>query len=162
MEETNASDLVGKYVIVQNADMADSVAGYVDYVQFESGEQYIYVNGSRYSVDDIYQVADPEYMEAVTVASAFKNTVDNLPDADELTLASENDVVNAASVYSAMSSYQQSYVDSDTLKKFNEVVSRMSELEEAYYNSQSQTSTDSTVTDNAAADEAAQTVEADA
>jgi flagellar basal-body rod modification protein FlgD len=130
VEQANASDLVGKYVIIQSDSAND--AGYVDYVQFEDGEQYLYVNGSRYSADDLYQVADAEYMEAVTLASAFETTVDNLPDVDDLTIGDSDAVTSAASVYSALSSYQQSYIDNDTLTKFNNVVNRMVELQEAY------------------------------
>lgn len=72
-------------------------------------------NGNRYSLDDVYQVADTEYMEAVSLAEAFKASVAKLPDADKLTLAYQTDVENLATVYNGLTSYQQSYIDSDTL-----------------------------------------------
>jgi flagellar basal-body rod modification protein FlgD len=133
MEQSSATDLVGKYVIVQSSsgDETTATAGYVDYVQYENGNQYMYINGNPYSVDDLYQVADSTYMEAVTLAEAFKNSVDQLPDADDLSLAWKDDVANLASVYSALTSYQQSYVDSDTLTKFQNLVAKINELEAA-------------------------------
>jgi flagellar basal-body rod modification protein FlgD len=133
MEQSSATDLVGKSVIVQSSsgDETTATAGYVDYVQYENGNQYMYINGNPYSVDDLYQVADSTYMEAVTLAEAFKNSVDQLPDADDLSLAWKDDVANLASVYSALTSYQQSYVDSDTLTKFQNLVAKINELEAA-------------------------------
>ena len=41
-----------------------------------------------------------------------------LPDADKLTLAYQTDVENLATVYNGLTSYQQSYIDSDTLATF--------------------------------------------
>jgi flagellar basal-body rod modification protein FlgD len=132
LEQSSATDLVGKYVIVQSSSSTTgettATAGFVDYVQYENGKQYMYINGNAYSVDDLYQVADTEYMEAVTLAEAFKASVAKLPSADELTLAYQEDVSNLGSVYSSLSSYQQSYIDSDTLNTFNELVAKMQEL----------------------------------
>ena len=98
IESTKANDLVGKYVIVKTTSETTgettAVAGFVDYVQYENNQKYIYVNGNRYSLDDVYQVADTEYMEAVSLAEAFKASVAKLPDADKLTLAYQTDVEN--------------------------------------------------------------------
>ena len=62
IESTKANDLVGKYVIVKTTSETTgettAVAGFVDYVQYENNQKYIYVNGNRYSLDDVYQVAD--------------------------------------------------------------------------------------------------------
>ena len=115
IESTKANDLVGKYVIVKTTSETTgettAVAGFVDYVQYENNQKYIYVNGNRYSLDDVYQVADTEYMEAVSLAEAFKASVAKLPDADKLTLA-----------------YQQSYIDSDTLATFVKLDGTMKSL----------------------------------
>jgi flagellar basal-body rod modification protein FlgD len=132
LEQSNATDLVGKYVIVQSSSSTTgettAVAGFVDYVQYENGKQYMYINGNAYSVDDLYQVADTEYMEAVTIADAFKSSVAKLPAVDDLTLAWKDDVSNLASVYSGLNTYQQSYIDSDTLSTYNALVAKMQEL----------------------------------
>lgn len=125
----NANSLVGQYVIVKsNTDGASATAGFVDYVQYENDKQYLYINGNRYSLDDVYQVADPEYMEAVTLAETFKNSVDKLPSKDELTLAYQEDVEMLSAVYSSLNSYQQSYIDADTMNKFKELVAEMERL----------------------------------
>ena len=114
IESTKANDLVGKYVIVKTT--------------YENNQKYIYVNGNRYSLDDVYQVADTEYMEAVSLAEAFKASVAKLPDADKLTLAYQTDVENLATVYNGLTSYQQSYIDSDTLATFVKLDGTMKSL----------------------------------
>lgn len=132
LESNNANSLVGEYVIIKSTSPTTgettAIAGFVDYVQKENNKQYVCVEGNLYSVDDIYQVADAEYMEAVALAEAFKASVAKLPDVDELTLAWEEDIANLGTVYSSLTSYQQSYIDSDTLTRFNELVEKMNEL----------------------------------
>lgn len=128
----NANSLVGQYVIVKSTSSTTgdttATAGFVDYVQYENDEQYLYINGNRYSLKDVYQVADPEYMEAVTLAETFKNSVDKLPSKDDLTLAYKEDVEMLVTVYNGFNSYQQSYIDADTMNKFREIVAEMERL----------------------------------
>lgn len=132
IEASNANSLVGQYVIVKTTSETTgettAVAGFVDYVQYENNKQYMSINGNLYSVEDLYEVADTAYMEAVSLAEAFAVSVGNLPGADKLTLAWKEDVENVATVYDSLSSYQKSYIDSDTLTKFNEIVEAMSAM----------------------------------
>lgn len=129
IESSNANALVGKYVIVKTTSTSTgettAVAGFVDYVQYENGKQYLSINGSLYSVDDLYEVADESYMEAVTLAEAFSASVSKLPAADKLTLAYEEDVENLVAVYNEMTSYQRSYIDKDVSAKFLEIAGTM-------------------------------------
>lgn len=129
IESSNANALVGKYVIVKTTSTSTgettAVAGFVDYVQYENGKQYLSINGSLYSVDDLYEVADESYMEAVTLAEAFSASVSRLPAADKLTLAYEEDVENLVAVYNEMTSYQRSYIDKDVSAKFLEIAGTM-------------------------------------
>lgn len=146
VESSKANDLVGKYVMVKSTSSTTgettAVAGFVDYVQYENNEVYVYVNGNAYSLDDIYQVADTEYMEAITMASTFASAVSALPDADKLTTAYKDDVESLTTYYKSMNTYQLSYVDSDTLTKYKELVAKMEEL--TADSSDSDSSSDST------------------
>lgn len=149
MEASNANSLVGQYVIVKTTSSTTgettAVAGFVDYVQYENNKQYLSINGNLYSVDDVYEVADTEYMEAVALADAFTTTVNNLPNVDKLTLAYQEDIENIATVYDSLNSYQKSYINSDTLTKFKELVSAM---ESMTANAESEESTETIDTDN--------------
>lgn len=132
IESSKANDLVGKYVMVKSTSPTTgettATAGFVDYVQYENNKTYVYVNGNAYSIDDIYQVVDPEYMEAITLANTFKAAVANLPSADKLTVKDKEAVEALTKYLESMNSYQQSYIDQDTIKKYKELVAKMNEL----------------------------------
>lgn len=135
LQNENANSLVGKYVIVKTTSATTGEtsleAGFVDYVQYENEQQYLYINNTRYSMSDLYQVADTEYMEAKTLSEAFDNSVAKLPPVEDLTLAYKADVEQIRTVYNSLNAYQQSYINSDSLKKFTELETRMTELNAA-------------------------------
>lgn len=130
LQSSVANDLVGKYVLIKSSDTTGTqlAEGYVDYVEYDNGSQYLYINGSKYSVSDVYQVVDGDYMEATTVASAFAAAVAKLPDADKLTTSDIDSVKNLATVYNSLSSYQKQYIGTDTLKKYNELLAQAAKL----------------------------------
>ncbi len=132
MESNSANALVGKYVIVKSTSSTTgettAVAGFVDYVQYENNTPYVCVNGKLYSYADVYEVADTEYMEAVALGEAFTSSVNKLPDPEKLTLAYQEDVENLATVYESFTSYQKSYINSDTLTKYNALVTAMKQM----------------------------------
>ena len=147
IESSNANSLVGQYVIIKTTSstgVTTSVEGFVDYVQKENGDQMVSVNGSLYNLSDVYQVADSEYVEAVTVANAFSTQVSKLPSAAQLTLSDKTDVENLTKVYEAMTSYQKSYITSDALTKYKELIAKMAELTGSGSTSGSSTSGSST------------------
>lgn len=131
IESSNANALVGKYVIVKTtSSTGNTVAteGFVDYVQKENGEQKVCVNGVLYSLSDVYQVADTEYMEAETLANTFAAAVEKLPEANMLTLFDKSDVKNLKTYYDNLNAYQQSKIDQTTLTKYKELIAQMETL----------------------------------
>lgn len=146
IESNNANALVGQYVIVKSTSATTgettAVAGFVDYVQYENNTPYLCINGSLYKASDVYEVADVDYMEAVTLAESFGNAVAALPSVDKLTLAWQEDVENLSAVYSSLSAYQKSYIDNDTLTTFQSLVARMKELVAAAEESDSSSGTE--------------------
>lgn len=132
IESSKANDLVGKYVIVKTTSSTtgetEAVAGFVDYVQYENNQKYLYINGTRYSLDDVYQVADTEYMEAVSLAEAFAASVAKFPDPDKLTLAYQEDFSNLYAVYDSLTTYQKTYIDEETMTKFEQLDGTMAGL----------------------------------
>lgn len=132
MESSNANALVGRYVIIKSTSAsgeAYATEGFVDYVQKEGSEQKISVNGNLYSLADVYQVADPEYVEAKTLADAFAAAVSKLPEPEQLTLADLSDVKNLKTYFEGLNSFQQSYVDHDTLTRYTALVAQMEKLQ---------------------------------
>lgn len=148
IENSNTNALVGKYVIVKSTSATTgettAVAGFVDFVHYENGKQYLSVNGNLYSVDDLYEVADTDYMEAVSLSEAFMASVAKLPDVKNLTAAWKEDVDNLVTVYNSLTSYQKSYISDDVLTKFKEIVAQMQTLTGSTSDSSSTTGTDGT------------------
>lgn len=155
MEANSANSLVGKYVIVKSTSATTgetmAEAGFVDYVQYENNTPYLSINGKLYSYADVYEVADTDYMEAVALGEAFTSSVNKLPNPDKLTLAYQEDVENLATVYESLTSYQKSYISSDALKKYSELVSAMKEMV-ANAKNDTTTDTDDTATDDTTSD----------
>jgi flagellar basal-body rod modification protein FlgD len=151
LESSNANALVGQYVIVKSTSSVTgettAVAGFVDYIQYENSTPYVSINGSLYKASDVYEVADVDYMEAVTLADSFASAVSSLPSVNKLTVAWQDDVENLTSVYNSLTSYQKAYIDSDTLTTFNNLVAKMKELVAAAESTAS-TATGTTATDS--------------
>lgn len=129
IDSSKANALVGKYVIIQTTSSTtgdtSAIAGYVDFVHYENGKQFVSVNGALYSVDDVYEVMDPEYMEAVALADAFAAAVKKLPSKDQLTLSDQADIENIRTVLDSLTAYQQSYIPAESLETFAELEGTM-------------------------------------
>ena len=151
IESSNANALVGQYVIIKTTSATGNTtatAGFVDYIQKENGEQKISVNGTLYSLSDVYQVADPEYIEATTLADAFIDAVAAVPGASVITLADKSDIKDLKTYYDSLNSYQKSYIDNDTLTKYNALIQRMEELAgESWYEDETEVPGDGTDVD---------------
>lgn len=127
-----ANDLVGKYVILKTTSSTTGetsyIAGVVDYVMYEDGETYVSVNDGLYSIDDLDTVADADYMEAVTLAQTFASMIALLPSTSSLTTSDASDVEAAREFYDALTSYQQSFIDSDDLDTLEELEEQLETL----------------------------------
>ena len=123
-ENANASNLVGKQVILkitsETTGQTTYVDGRVDYVMYENGEVYLSVNDQLYPASTLDTVADTEYYEGVTLATTLKDMVDSLPLMENLSLAYQTAIQQLRDIYDGMSSYQQQFVPEETLKTLRE------------------------------------------
>jgi len=131
-ESANASNLVGKQVILkvtsETTGNTTYVDGRVDYVMYQNGEVFLSVNDQLYPASSLDTVADSEYYEGVTLASTLKDMVDALPHIDNLSLTYQKAVGQLREIYDGMTSYQQQFVPDETLKTLREYEERMEEL----------------------------------
>ena len=88
MSLSRASELVGKTVIVQqtNADKGTTseVQGTVDFVTYSGNKAYVNINGENYNVDDVVQVLDSNYTQALDMIADFEKEIDKLPNLEEI------------------------------------------------------------------------------
>lgn len=117
-ESLQATGLVGRTVIMRPTNPAtgetSEVMGVVDYVMKEGSNIYLSINEALYNLDDLYTVADSEYLDAVVIADDFESTVMNqLPDADHVTLADEEVFKYMRQQYDALTDYQKEFISTN-------------------------------------------------
>ena len=124
-ENLQANNLIGKTVIMRPTNSVtgetSNVMGVVDYVMKEGSNVYLSVNGALYNLDDLYTVADTEYMDAVVIADDFETTVSQMPDADHVSLADEDVFKHVREQYDKLTDYQKEYIgkySKEALDKF--------------------------------------------
>lgn len=131
-ESANASNLVGKQVILkvtsETTGQTSYVDGRVDYVMYENGEVFLSVNDQLYPASSLDTVADSEYYEGVTLATTLKDMVNGLPLMENLTVQWEKAVTQLREVYDGMTDYQKQFVPTETLTTLREYEDRMKEL----------------------------------
>ncbi|MCR5419753.1 MAG: flagellar hook capping protein [Lachnospiraceae bacterium] len=134
MDLQRATALVGKEVIVKSTGASGDttyIQGKVDYVSQEGTKAYLYVDGNKYSIDDLDSVVDEEYDNAMNLAKNFASSVEKLPNLAYLTSEYKDVVQNLTDVYNDMSSYQKGYLDSASVSKYKQYAQRMQEILEA-------------------------------
>ena len=131
MELTRASALIGQTVIVQKTNDNGVVSqdmGVVDYISFENGKAKIWVNGNSYDLDEVVEIDDNEYIEAVAMATTLVNAIKRLPPKANLTISDREAVEAIQKLYESMNEYQRSFVASDVVDAMNDYIEKMDEL----------------------------------
>lgn len=134
MELTRASSMVGKLVEVETTDASGnskSIQGRVEYVAYENGKAYVSINGQTYAADDVVAVVDETYQTALDLAISFARAMNQLPSLEHLTLKDKEAVETLQKGFNSMSSYQQSFIPEEYIKKLQKYVEQMAKLVEA-------------------------------
>lgn len=135
MDLQRATALVGKTVTVSSTNettgVTTEVTGTVDYVTHSGSKTFLTINGNQYNVDDVKQVWDDTYIEADTVASAWRATYNELPKVDSLDSQNAGQYKDAiqslVTIFNSMSTYQQSFI---TEAEKNDIASYVQKLKE--------------------------------
>lgn len=133
MTNMQGMSLVGKQVVMkvtsETTGLTNEIAGFVEYVQRENGKTYLVIEGNPYNIDDLVSVVDDAYVEAVQIAETFRNLVASLPSVRNVTLDDKAKIEAAQKAVNAMNSYQQGFLDVDSLQKLKDLIARIEELE---------------------------------
>lgn len=128
---SRASETVGKEVIIEakgeNGELK-TVQGYVEKVVYNGTKAYLSVDGTLYSIDDLKEVIDEQYLAGSNSVEKIKNILDKLPKIENLTMNDVSDVVEAYNLYGNLSEYQLSLLSKDTEEILKEYVNRANEL----------------------------------
>lgn len=126
-----ASSLVGKTVVLQTTSetgKVTTVQGKVDYVTYEGGKAYLSVNGSNYSIDDLHDVIDLDYMMAFDKVYEWSVGLNKLPSYENLTLNDAEDVDKLWDEYDKMSDYEKTFIAKENSDKITKYHDRIEEL----------------------------------
>lgn len=132
---SRASSLVGKTVVLETTSESGKVTqvqGKVDYVTYEAGKAYLSVNGSLYSIDDLHDVIDTEYMTAFDKVYEWSVKLNKLPAYENLTRDDAEDVENLYNEYDKMSDYEKTFVASENSEKITKYYERIQELKKIH------------------------------
>lgn len=133
---SRASTLVGKTVVLNTTNEAGktiTVQGKVDYVTYEGGQAYLSVNGSTYSMDDLYNIVDTEYMAAFDKVYDWSVKLNKLPAYENITYDDAEEVEGVWNEYDKMTDYEKSFVakeNADKIKKLHERIEELKKLHE--------------------------------
>lgn len=132
MDLMRANSLIGQNVIMkvtsESTGETNYVQGMVDFVTYENGKAYLYINDEPYSMDDLDTVATPEYMEAYNLSTSFASAFAKLPTLSNLTTSNQKQVQELWTTYDGMTDYQKSFIADayvTALKKYKEAMEGM-------------------------------------
>lgn len=126
MDLQRASSLVGQEVYVRTD--SGYVQGKVDYVSFEGGKAYVYINEEAYPLDDVETVLDPQYFEAYDKAMELVAGISKLPMLGLLDLTYGERIDELEKLYNSMNDYQKTFVAKEMVDKLNSYIEKIKEL----------------------------------
>ena len=129
MQTIQANSLVGKVVIMNHDN--EMISGKVDYVTSDDGKLYLSIDDKQYDIDELTSVVDGTYYTAAVAANTLSDMVAKLPPKDNVTLADEESITEAATIFDSMDSYTQGFIEDSTVNKLKEVYDRLQELKKA-------------------------------
>jgi len=145
MSLSRASDLVGKVVIMETTNSSGEtsyVQGKVDYVTYSGNDALLNIDGKEYNVDDLYAVADQDYVDADENATSLAEMIDNFPNYAVLTVSDYETVTAAWTLYESMTDEAKNMMSTSYITTLTQYKNRMDELVEEYTQANSTTETD--------------------
>ncbi len=131
LELSRASSLVGQIVSVNTLGsngQTTTIQGKVDYIVYENNKAFVSIGDSLYSLDEVYAVADQEYLDASDLAYQFVLGMSKLPKKEYLTLDDKEAVDKLNEIYDGMTDYQKTFIGTDMVKTLEELTERIEEL----------------------------------
>lgn len=131
MDLQRASALVGNNVYVKSTNAAGETKytyGKVDYVTYESGKAYMYINENRYALEDLETIVDSEYYTAYNKATDLVTALNKLPAVGAIDLSDGESIDNLKKAYDDMTEYQKTFVAKSKVETLDSYVAKIAEL----------------------------------
>lgn len=126
-EKMSGNSLVGSIATAVDDD-GNEHTGKVEYSFKKDGSTWLHIGDNDYSIDSVTGVRDSDYYTANTIKDTINQKLSELPTVDKLTAADADKVYDIAKIYNNMTSYQQSFIPTDTVNKIQDLVNRANVL----------------------------------
>ncbi len=136
MSLSRASEMVGKTVTISqyNSDTGEKteVQGVVDYVTYSANKAYLNINGTGYDIEDVTEVLDSNYTNALDIISDFQKALDELPGLEQISDEEHGATIDAMyKVYTeSMTDKARNLMDKNYVTTLQQYVNRIDELRE--------------------------------
>ncbi len=97
MSMSRASEMVGKTVLISehtDGGGTNDVQGVVDFVTYQGNKAYLNIDGVNYNIDDVAQVIDESYTNALQLVDEFKKAIDDLPSLEMITEEDHGEIID--------------------------------------------------------------------
>lgn len=88
MALSRASEMVGKTVVITQTNpdngKTSEIQGVVDFVTYQGNKAYLNIDGNNYSIDDVTEVLNPDYTDALEAVEDFQKAIDKLPELEQI------------------------------------------------------------------------------
>lgn len=131
MDLQRAGSLVGKDVYVQTTTSSGEtkyVQGRVDYVSYEGGKAYVYINEQAYPLDEVQTIVDPDYLTAYDLATELVTGINKLPNVGGIDLSDGEAIDNLEKIYNDMTDYQKTFVAKEKVEALQTYIDKIAEL----------------------------------
>lgn len=134
MSLSRASEMVGKTVTIRqtNAENGTSseIQGVVDFVNYSGNKAYLNINGVNYNIDDVVQVLDSDYTDALEEVADFQKAIDKLPNLDMITEEEHGLTIDTMYTYynETMSDKGKNLMDKNYVTSLLQYVNRIDDI----------------------------------
>ena len=134
MALSRASEMVGKTVTISqtNADTGKTteVQGVVDFINYSGNEAYLNINGVNYNIDDVVQVWDTNYTQALEEVKDFQKAIDKLPNLEAISDEEHGLTIDTMYAYytEGMSDKAKGLMDKNYVTSLLQYVNRIDDL----------------------------------
>ena len=131
MDLQRAGSLVGKDVYVQTTTSNGEtkyVQGRVDYVSYEGGKAYVYINEQAYPLDEVQTIVDPDYLAAYDLATELVTGINKLPNVGSIDLSNGETIDELEEIYNGMTDYQKTFVAKEKVEALQTYIDKIAEL----------------------------------
>ena len=134
MALSRASELVGKTVKISqtSADTGKTseVIGVVDFVSYSGNKAYLNIDGVNYDIEDVTEVYDTEYTNAMAVVEDFQKAIDKLPSLEEINENDHGEIIDSMYKFymETMTEREKAMMNPNYVTALKQYVNRMDDI----------------------------------